>query len=147
MANWLSAPFESTQSNSLILCTIRTDVSKFRDNPRFKYRIEVDWPYTPAAAGMPSEELGHKLEAVIESLEAVLKADPIAVMTEVYTGDGVRTMVFYTLSLHIFQRKFNEALESFPKLPLTFQAEEDETWEEYTEMLKQVQRADAQADD
>ena len=74
----------------------------------------------------------------------MFKADPIAVLTGIYTGDGQRSMVFYTLSLHIFQRKFNEALALFPTLPLTFNAEEDERWEEYAEMLQQVKKADAE---
>ena len=65
MGNWLTAPFESVDSNNLVMCTIRTDVSKFRDNPRFKYRVEVEWPYVPAASGMPSEDMGHELEAVV----------------------------------------------------------------------------------
>ena len=46
----------------------------------------------------------------------------------------VSNWVFYTRSLHIFQRKFNEILAPLPAMPLTFRAEEDPQWEEYHEM-------------
>lgn len=146
MSNWITAPFESVEGENLVMCTVRTDVSRFRENPRFRFRVEVEWPYEPAAGGMPPESLGHELEAVVDALQTVLKADPVAVLTGVYTGNGSRTMVFYTLSLHIFQRKFNEALADFPALPLEFEAFEDPDWEEYRSMLSQVRRVDDELD-
>ena len=146
MSNWITAPFESVEGENLVMCTVRTDVSRFRENPRFRFRVEVEWPYEPAAGGMPHETLGHELEAVVDALQSVLKADPVAVLTGVYTGNGSRTMVFYTLSLHIFQRKFNEALADFPALPLEFEAFEDPDWEEYGSMLSQVRRVDDELD-
>lgn len=146
MSNWITAPFESIEGENLVMCTVRTDVSRFRENPRFRFRVEVEWPYEPAAGGMPPESLGHELEAVADALQSVLKADPVAVLTGIYTGNGSRTMVFYTLSLHIFQRKFNEALTDFPALPLEFEAFEDSDWEEYGSMLSQVRRVDDELD-
>lgn len=146
MSNWITAPFESVEGENLVMCTVRTDVSRFRENPRFRFRVEVEWPYEPAAGGMPPESLGHELEAVVDALQSVLKADPVAVLTGVYTGNGSRTMVFYTLSLHIFQRKFNEALADFPALPLEFEAFEDPDWEEYGSMLSLVRRVDDELD-
>lgn len=142
MATWLTAPFESTSSGNLVMGTIRTGIDKFTDNPRFKFRVEVSWPYTAAQKGMPSESDSELMEEVTEALESVFKADPVAVLAGIYTGDGERTLLFYTLSLHIFQRKFNEALAQFPTLPLRFEAFEDPEWEEYRQML-----AFAQADD
>lgn len=91
---------------------------------------------------MPSESDSELMEGVTEALEAAFKADPVAVLAGIYTGDGERTLLFYTLSLHIFQRKFNEALAQFPTLPLQFEAFEDPDWEEYRQML-----AFAKADD
>lgn len=146
MSNWITAPFASVEGENLVMCTVRTDVSRFRENPRFRFRVEVEWPYEPAAGGMPHETLGHELEAVVDALQSVLKADPVAVLTGVYTGNGSRTMVFYTLSLHIFQRKFNEALADFPALPLEFEAFEDPDWVEYGSMLSQVRRVDDELD-
>lgn len=146
MSDWITAPFESAEGNNLVMCTLRTDVDRFRNNPRFKFRVEVEWPYKSMAGGMPPESLGKELEAVADALHSAFKADPVAVLTGIYTGNGCRTMVFYTLSLHIFQRKFNEALAAFPQLPLEFEAYEDPEWEEYDSMLSQVGQADDSTD-
>jgi len=146
MASWLTAPFESNISGNLVMGTIKTGIDKFIENPRFKYRVEVAWSYSPSQKGMPSETDGQLMEEVAEAIENVLKADPVAVLTGIYTGDGERTLIFYTLSLHIFQRKFNEALASFPTLPLKFEAFEDPDWEEYLQMLAYAKADEADED-
>ncbi|MDE6573491.1 MAG: DUF695 domain-containing protein, partial [Duncaniella sp.] len=112
------------------------DVEKFRSNPRFGIRIEVTWKYTPASDGMPSEEESETMEQVQEALQEVLRKDPVAVLTGIYTGDGSRDWVFYSLSTHIFGKKLNEALEPFPLLPITVYCENDPQWEEYDEMSR-----------
>lgn len=142
-STWLTSPLETdNRSGNLVLGTVRKDVRKFMDNPRFRYRVEVSWSYEPAAAGMPSEADAMMMEQVLEAIEKTLSKDPVAVLTGIYTGDGVRDLVFYTLSLHIFQRKFNEILAPFPLLPLEFSAEEDAGWEEYRTMLAITSAAD-----
>lgn len=133
MAEWLTAPLEMAETNETVICSVLADVSKFRNNPRFRYRVEICWSYSPAANGMPRNDDAELIEKADEELERVFQADPVAVMTGVYTGSGKRTIVFYTLSLHIFQRKLNEALASLPELPLAFSAEDDPEWEEYAE--------------
>ncbi|MDE6765284.1 MAG: DUF695 domain-containing protein, partial [Duncaniella sp.] len=119
-----------------IMVTGRKDVEKFRSNPRFGIRIEVTWKYTPASDGMPSEEESETMEKVQEALQEVLRKDPVAVLTGIYTGDGSRDWVFYSLSTHIFGKKLNEALEPFPLLPITVYCENDPQWEEYDEMSR-----------
>ena len=141
MATWLTSPFESNESGNLIMGSVRKDVEKFKGNPRFKFRVDVHWKYEPGVHGMPNDDDSELMEQVEEALSAVFAKDPVAVLTGIYTGEGSRDLVFYTLSLHIFQRKFNEALASFPALPLEFEAEEDPEWEEYTQMLA-VARSD-----
>ncbi len=83
---------------------------------------------------MPTDEEADQLQAIADSFDTVLKADPVAVLTGIYTGAGERQMVFYTLSTNIFNKKLNLALEPFPLLPLTITAENDSDWEEYDEM-------------
>ncbi len=130
---WWTAPTES-ESGELILVTGRKDVEKFRSNPKFSIRVEVTWTYTPLPSGMPDTETSTLMEQVQEALEATFRKDPVAVMTGIFTGDGERNWVFYTLSTHIFGRKLNEALEEFPLLPLTIYTENDPSWAEYDEM-------------
>lgn len=139
MATWLTSPFESNESGNLVMCSVRKNIDKFKSNPRYKFRVDVQWKYHADPHGMPSESEAELMEQVQDALTAIFDKDPVAVLTGVYTGEGMRDLVFYTLSLHIFQRKFNEALAVFPPLPLTFEAEEDPVWEEYSQMLSIVE--------
>ncbi|MDE6126594.1 MAG: DUF695 domain-containing protein [Muribaculaceae bacterium] len=141
---WVCAPFESAESQRMILGACRLDVGKFRKKGKMVYRLTVAWPYD-SPGDMPGEELSLEMEQVQMRLETVFRKDPVAVMTEIYTGDGLREWVFYTASLNIFQKKLNEALADLPELPLTFSAEEDPRWEEYeatAEIVKQLAEDD-----
>lgn len=129
--DWWTAPAEA-ENGSLIMVTGRRDVSKFRDNPKFNTRLEITWKY--GESGMPDDSTAELMEQVQDKLQACLKKDPIAVLTGIYTGDGLRNWVFYTLSTNIFCRKLNEELAEFPLLPLTLSAENDPQWAEYDEM-------------
>lgn len=135
IGTWWTAPAES-EDGRLIMVSGRTDVAKFRSNPKFNIRIEVVWPYGEGNpdATMPSEHDAEIMGEATERLQAVLSKDPAAVLTGIFTGAGERTWVFYTLSTHIFQKKINEALEPLPTLPLQISAENDPEWEAYDEM-------------
>ena len=76
------------------------------------------------------------MQEVAERLVREFAADPVAVLTGIYTGAGERNWVFYTMSLHIFSKKFNEALADFEQLPLEFYADNDPEWLEYKELLE-----------
>lgn len=131
---WWTAPAES-EDGRLIMVSGRSDVSKFRNNPRFSIRIEVVWRYSDAPdAEMPGDADAEIMGTATDNLQNVLDKDPVAVMTGIFTGAGERTWVFYTLSTNIFQKKFNEALAPLPLLPLTITAENDPSWEAYAEM-------------
>ena len=132
---WWTSPLEDENGN-LIMVTGRGDIDKFRSNPKFKIRVTVTIPYKAISSGMPTDEEADQLQAIADSFDTVLKADPVAVLTGIYTGAGERQMVFYTLSTNIFNKKLNLALEPFPLLPLTITAENDPDWEEYDEMLE-----------
>jgi hypothetical protein len=132
--SWLTYPAESNLSDKTIIVTVRTDVEKFKSNPRFKYRIIVAWPYSANADGMPDEPTSEIMGQATELLSNTFRKDPVAILTEISTGDSRREWVFYTLSLNIFSKKLNEALASLPVLPLEFVAEEDPDWESYSEV-------------
>lgn len=84
---------------------------------------------------LPTSEL---MEQATDLLADVFRKDPVAVLTEISTGDDRREWVFQTLSLGIFNKKINEALAGLPLLPLEFEAEEDPSWELYTESIPEV---------
>jgi len=134
---WETYPAESTENGQTVIVTIRTDVGKFRDNPRFIYRITIALPYDGGKDGMPDESTSELMEQVTELLADIFRKDPVAVLTEISTGDNRREWVFQTSSLGIFNKKINQALASLPLLPLEFNAEEDSDWETYSEGLPQ----------
>ena len=133
MSDWWTSPTES-ENGRLIMVTGRRDVEKFRNNPRFNIRIEITWKYECDASGMPDLNTSSLMEQVQEALEKEFEKDPVAILTGIYTGDGERNWVFYTLSTHIFGKKINEALSMFELLPISIYAENDPEWNEYYEM-------------
>lgn len=135
--NWWTAPAQNESDGRLIMVTGRRDVKKFRDNPRFDKRVEVTWRYDGSAdGGMPDRATSELMEKVQDALEQEFTKDPVAVLTGIYTGADERNWIFYTPSTHIFGRKLNEALASFPLLPISIYCENDAEWGEYDEMCQ-----------
>lgn len=91
-------------------------------------------PYDHKPDGLPTSEGADVLEDVLSPLRETFDKDPVAVITGIYTGAGIRTIVFYTLSVNIFNKKLNQALAHLPLLPLEIKAENDPSWAEYDEM-------------
>ena len=131
--DWWTSPAES-EDGKLIMVTGRRDVDQFRNNPKFSIRVEITWKYSSDSSGMPDEVTSKLMEDVQEAMVAEFKKDPVAVLTGIYTGDGERNWVFYTLSTHIFGRKINEVLAPFDLLPISIYTENDPDWEEYSQM-------------
>lgn len=132
---WWTAPAEA-ENGQIIMVTGRRNMQVVKDTGVYNTRIEVTWTYQPEANGMPGFAESKLMEEANDAFEAAFGKDPVAVITGIYTGAGERNWVFYTRSLHIFQRKLNEALAEMPLLPLTFHAEEDADWAEYAEMCE-----------
>lgn len=135
-AEWWTSPQEC-DSGETILVTGRKDIDKFRNNPRFTIRVEITWRYgNQRPDGMPDFETSSLMERVTDRLAESFDKDPVAVMTGIFTGDGERNWIFYTLSTNIFGRKLNEALADLPLMPLEIVCENDPKWEAYDEMAE-----------
>lgn len=130
---WWTAPAEADNGN-LIMVTGRRDMDAVRDTGKYVYRVEITWRYGGEKQGMPDYKTSTLMEKVTDAMQAAFDADPVAVNTGIYTGDDVRNWVFYARSLHLFEKKLNESLAAFDKLPLEIEAFEDPEWEEYAEM-------------
>ncbi len=132
-ADWWTSPTEN-EAGELVMVSGRRDIEKFRDKRRFSVRVEITWKYAGEQSGMPDFETSKKMEAVQAALEKVFDSDPVAVLTGVYTGAGERNWVFYTLNTLVFDKRLNEALAGFERLPIGIYAENDPDWREYSEM-------------
>ena len=133
--DWWTAPAEG-DNGRLILVTGRRGMDNVIATGLYRYRVEVTWKYEGDSKGLPVYADSKIMEEITDGLNDCFNRDPVAIMTGIYTGDGQRNWVFYTRSLHIFQRKFNEVMAPFPTLPLEFEAEEDPDWQEYREMCQ-----------
>lgn len=132
-SEWWTSPTESENGN-LIIVTGRADMDNVRETGKFVERVEVTWKYEPEENGMPDFKTSTMMEEITDALNAEFDKDPMAVMTGIYTGDGERNWVFYTMSPHIFGRKFNEIMAAYEVLPITLYVEKDPDWAEYDEM-------------
>ena len=130
---WWTSPTES-DNGKLIIVTGRADMDTVKATGKFNVRVEISWHYQGDGAGMPDVPTSTVMEGVTEALKEVFRKDPVAVMTGIYTGDNERNWVFYTRSVHIFEKKINEALAPFDLLPIKIYTENDPEGLEYQEM-------------
>lgn len=128
-----SYPTES-ESGKRIIVTGRDNLDKQMSSGKYRYRINVWWNYNALPDGMPEPAEAELMEQATNAFERELKKDKAAVMTGIYTGDGRRDWIFYTMSLFIFQKLFNRALNDLEQMPLMIEATEDPEWEEYRNM-------------
>lgn len=135
---WLSEAAENNDGTGMVLVSVRTDIDKMRRKGKHVYWVQVSLSYDALANGMPTAGAGEVLARVTEELAATFDRDPVAMLTVITTGDGLRQWDFYTASLHIFQRKFNEALEGLDALDLQFEAAMDPDWESYHQALDAI---------
>ena len=130
---WWTYPADG-ENGKTVLVTGRDGIDKFRESGKYIYRINVSLKYTELSNGLPTEEESRQLEHITDALISAFNKDKVAVMTGIYTGEGVRDWVFYSKNLAIFGHVFNKALYDLPLLPLKIEAEEDKDWEEYLTM-------------
>ncbi len=130
---WWTSPTES-ETGALIMVTGRQGVEPVIATGKYNDRIEITWKYTPDKNGMPDFKTSSLMEQVTDELNNAFAKDSAAVMTGIYTGDGERNWVFYTLNPKKFQYMLNDALKDFELLPITLYAEKDPEWNEYREM-------------
>ena len=85
---------------------------------------------------MPSDDEAKIMEQAIDAIRKNTEKDKLAILTGIYTGNDERTLVFYTRTAQVFGQRLNEALESFPLLPINIYVENDPEWNEYQEMYE-----------
>lgn len=130
---WWTAPAEA-ENGRLIMVTGRDSMDEVRADGRYRYRITISWRYNERPDGMPDDTDAALMEEVTDALLAAFRRDKVAVMTGIYTGDGLREYVLYTKNLRVFGIVLNKALAELPTVPIVIDAQDDPDWEEYAEM-------------
>ena len=140
---WWTTPTESDNGN-LIMVTGRRNVEPAMNSGKFNDRIEITWKYQPDKGGMPDFDTSSLMEQVTNAINGIFKKDEAAIMTGIYTGDGQRNWVFYTVNPSRVQYMLNQALAGFELRPLEIYAEKDPEWLEYKEMRELTEIADGE---
>lgn len=138
---WWTTPTESNETGRTVIVTGRAGLERAMDSGKYRIRVEITWRYDGDATGMPDKATSMLMEQVQQALLDEFDRDPAAIMTGIYTGDGRRDWVFYTVSTHIFERCINRALAPFELLPITIYTENDPDWAEYREMREATELA------
>ena len=133
--NWFSTMAEADNEMPIFISG-RDDLDEFRLSGKFKERVEIYWKYESHHNGMPSDADGELMEQVLDALRNSVEKDKLAILTGIYTGNNERTLVFYTRTSRIFGERLNEALATFPQLPITLYVEIDPDWNEYQELCE-----------
>ena len=133
--NWFSAAAEA-DNGAPIFINGRLDLEAFKNSGKFNERVEIYWHYEKGFNEMPHDEEGQRMEEVLECLKKAMEKDKLAILTGIYTGNGERTLVFYTRTSRVFGERLNEALAPFELLPIELYVEKDREWNEYNEMLE-----------
>ena len=133
--NWFSAAAEA-DNGAPIFINGRLDLEAFKNSGKFNERVESYWHDEKGFNEMPHDEEGQRMEEVLECLKKAMEKDKLAILTGIYTGNGERTLVFYTRTSRVFGERLNEALAPFELLPIELYVEIDKDWNEYNEMLE-----------
>ena len=133
--NWFSTMAEADNEMPIFISG-RDDLDEFRLSGKFKERVEIYWKYESHHNGMPSDADGELMEQVLDALRNSVEKDKLAILTGIYTGNNERTLVFDTRTSRVFGERLNEALSTFPQLPITLYVEIDPEWNEYQELCE-----------
>lgn len=120
-----------------VVVTIRQDVESFRESGKLPYRIEIILPYEGDALGMPYDKDAESIGDIEEALRPTMEKDKLAILTGNYLGGNKKYWIFYTRNVDVFFDRLNDSLEELPTFPLSFEVEEDPTWEEYS-LMKEI---------
>lgn len=133
---WFTALSEN-EDGTYTFISGRSDIDEFIQSGKLKERVEVTWHYEADAKGLPAiDKEAQIMEAVEERLRNALEKDKLAILTGIYTGQGVREWVFITRNTPAFGQRLNEALAGLPELPIEIYAEQDPDNEEYKSLLE-----------
>ena len=112
----------------------REDLPSKSEIKKLNTLIIISWHYeSEDGTGLPVDDVLNQMEDFENLIDEAIVEKGTARLVTVFTGEGVREWQFYTDDEEFFIRKFNEALEGKPVLPLEIEALDDENWDSYTD--------------
>ncbi len=132
--------FEGVMNDHPFLIKARESMVDFNTSKEYNHRVDILWRYESAeTALMPPEHLMDEMEKAEHSLIAFLENDLQAVLSFVYLGNNQKVWYWYSKDIEETAKRINGALEHFGKLPVELFAHEDPYWEQYKNVMKDME--------
>lgn len=134
--NWFTALSEN-EDGTFTFISGRADIEEFVRSRKLRERLEIIWNYQADGKGLPADDAEAQLmEEVGDKLRDVMEKDKLAIVTGIYTGQGKREINFICRNIEAFGQRLNDALSTYPQLPIVVNAYDDPDNEEYRELLE-----------
>jgi hypothetical protein len=113
------------------LLRFRPNLKSFLGIPTHSQRLVITWEYEQDnSSGMPSENQSEDMRAFEDAIVNALDSDRLAILSFIYTNNGLREWQFYVRDIEEVGIRINTALAGFPKLPISLEVQEDTNWDE-----------------
>ena len=120
------------------LLRFRPNLKEHLGNPNYPRRLTITWEYDEDnPSGMPSPIQSDEMQSFEDAIVESLDHDRLAILAFVITNAGIREWHFYVGEVPEVGNRINQALSTFPKLPISLQVEDDPEWNELKMVLAQ----------
>lgn len=143
---WIGAAMAADRENWLVLERTGSGrpetINVVRDLPaaptraKFPVLLEVAWRYKSLPNGMPAAEESALGKRLFESLDEIIGANGVHVMT--ITGDGTRTMSYQVENAERHARALKAFFDALPPVSVNVRARDEPDWETVREVLKAI---------
>ncbi|GFD91078.1 hypothetical protein KUL152_33040 [Tenacibaculum sp. KUL152] len=121
---------EGLRDDKPILIRYRPDLDGLFGHPSYSQRLVIFWDYVCAnSTGLPNNNLLNDMREFEDSIVDVLDKDRLGIFVYSYTHSGTKEWHFYVSNIQLVSETINNALASFPKLPIELQVIDDPQWD------------------
>lgn len=127
-ASWNIA--EGFRDDKPILIRYRPDLDSLFGHLNYSKRLVIFWDYVCTnSTGLPDNNQLNDMREFEDSIVDALDKDRLGIFVYSYTYSGTREWHFYVSNIQLVGETINNALASFPKLPIELQVEDDPQWD------------------
>jgi len=128
---------QGTDGDHPLIIRFRTGLELLIGDQRLQNRLMIAWSFepTPERSGLPDPALSDAMTAFEDQLSAALEPAELAVLTSVWTTNGMREWVWYGGGQEQLVEAINRALAGHERLPIQLMIEADPAWEQYKDLL------------
>ena len=120
------------------LLRYRPNLKNFLGHSDYPRRLTIVWEYEKKEGtnGLPTDDQSDAMREFEDALIGVLDSDRIAILSFIFTNNGIREWNFYIGDVQFVGEKINEALADKPGLPISLEVQDDPEWTEMANVLQ-----------